>query len=156
MSKKPKVEIFHLRSSHVSQMRSLLHVFSRAFDDPEAYAEARPSSAYLEGLLKDNTLLALVAICADEMVGGLVAYELIKFERERSEIYIYDLAVLEGSRRAGIATALIEHLKAIASRRGINVIYVQADTSDVSAVQLYSSLGTRQDVFHFDITPERN
>ena len=42
------------------------------------------------------------------MVGALAAYELLKFEAERSEIYIYDLAVLEEFRRRGIATALIE------------------------------------------------
>jgi aminoglycoside 3-N-acetyltransferase I len=52
------------------------------------------------------------------VVGGLAAYELKKFEQERSEIYIYDLAVREEHRRQGIATALIGELKAIARRRG--------------------------------------
>jgi len=26
----------------------------------------------------------------DEVIGGLVAYELLKFEQERKEIYVYD------------------------------------------------------------------
>jgi aminoglycoside 3-N-acetyltransferase I len=38
-------------------------------------------------------------------VGGLIAYELEKFERARSELYIYDLAVAEDHRRRGVATA---------------------------------------------------
>lgn len=51
------------------------------------------------------------------VVGGLVAYEFQKFEHERSEIYIYDLAVAEAHRRRGIATALIEELKKLAAER---------------------------------------
>lgn len=43
-----------------------------------------------------------------KVVGGLVAYELEKFEQDRREIYIYDLAVLESHRRKGVATRLIE------------------------------------------------
>ena len=35
----------------------------------------------------------------NEAVGGLAAYELDKFEQDRREIYIYDLAVVESHRR---------------------------------------------------------
>jgi aminoglycoside 3-N-acetyltransferase I len=35
----------------------------------------------------------LVAQVGDTVIGGLVADELIKFEQERREVYIYDLAV---------------------------------------------------------------
>ena len=77
-----------------------------------------------------------------------------KLEQRRSEIYIYDLAVAEAHRRQGIATALIEELKDIASRIGAWVIYVQADYGDEPAVALYEKLGTREDVMHFDIVPQ--
>src|SRR3954470_1561078 len=82
---------------------------------------------------------------------GLAAYELNKFEQQRSEIYIYDLAVAEDHRRQGIATALIEELKTIAASRGAYVIYVQADLGDEPAIALYTKLGVREDVLHFDI-----
>lgn len=87
------------------------------------------------------------------MVGGLAAYELQKFEQERSEIYIYDLAVLEAHRREGIATSLIDKLKSIGVDRGAYVIFVQADTAaeDQAAIALYSKLGIREEVLHFDI-----
>ena len=89
----------------------------------------------------------------DEVVGGIAAYELRKFEQERSEIYIYDLAVASARRREGVATALIETLKHIAAGRGAYVIFVQADTGvdDYPAVALYTKLGTREDILHFDI-----
>ena len=54
-------------------------------------------------------------------------------------------------RRRGIATALIEQLKRIAAARGGYVIYVQADLADSPAIELYTKLGTREDVLHFDI-----
>lgn len=74
-----------------------------------------------------------------------------KFERERSEIYIYDLAVELQHRREGVATALIQNLREVAAAHGAYVIFVQADLGDDPAIQLYTKLGTREDVLHFDI-----
>lgn len=132
-------------------MHGMLTLFSRAFDDPESYDQKRPSAQYLERLLAGESFIALVAVEGGAVVGGIAAYELRKFEQERSEIYIYDLAVSEQQRRQGIATALIDGLRAIAAERGAYVVYVQADYGDEPAIALYTKLGTREDVMHFDI-----
>lgn len=147
------LDIRHLTSNDIALMKSLLSAFGKAFDDLDTYAAHPPSEAYLRRLLDGDTFMALAAVKDDDVVGGLAAYELQKFEQERSEIYIYDLAVLAAYRRQGIATALIEKLKAIAAKRGAYVIYVQADTGveDKPAIALYSKLGKREDVLHFDI-----
>lgn len=52
---------------------------------------------------------------------------------------------------------MIEELKKIAAARGADVIFVQADTGfeDEPATALYTKLGTREDVLHFDIAVER-
>jgi aminoglycoside 3-N-acetyltransferase I len=132
-------------------LRKLNALFGQAFADPETYAAKPPSDAYLEALLAKDHVVALVALAGDEVLGGLVAYELDKFERERREFYIYDLAVGEAHRRRHIATALIVHLRGIASRRGAWVIYVQADYGDDPAIALYETCGAREEVLHFDI-----
>ena len=93
----------------------------------------------------------MVSLEGNTVVGGLVAYVLQKFERERSEVYIYDLAVAVAHRRKGIATRLINELKPIASKCGAHVIFVQADRGDEPAITLYESLGKKEDVYHFDI-----
>lgn len=85
------------------------------------------------------------------VVGALSAYELVKYEQERSEVYIYDLAVAEHFRRRGVATALIELLKPIARLAGAWVIFVQADREDEPAVALYRGLGLEEQPLHFDI-----
>ena len=132
-------------------MRAMLAMFGEAFQDVATYGNSQPSTAYLERLLGSHTFIALAALKGDEVVGGIAAYVLPKFEQERSEIYIYDLAVVERYRRGGVATALIMELKRIASLRGAYVIFVQADHGDAPAIALYTKLGVREDVLHFDI-----
>ncbi|HBE83817.1 MAG TPA: AAC(3)-I family aminoglycoside N-acetyltransferase [Pyrinomonadaceae bacterium] len=136
-----------------NRLRDLLTVFAKAFEDQEHYQSAVPSDGYLKKLLAREDFIPLVAVADGKVVGGLVAYVLQKFEQERSEIYIYDLAVLEEYRRQGIATGLINKLREMAREIGAYVIYVQADHGDDPAIKLYESLGTREDVLHFDIEP---
>lgn len=132
-------------------MEAMLTIFGEAFDEVETYGGARPGAAYLERLLGSDHFIALAAVKDGAVVGGLAAYELQKFEQERSEIYIYDLAVAAEHRREGIATGLIAELKKIGLARGAYVIFVQADHGDAPAIALYTQLGLREDVLHFDI-----
>lgn len=150
------IEIVHLTENDVSLLHSLNAMFGEAFNDPESYTTKQPSSNYLKKLLATPTFLALVAVDSGKVVGGIAAYEFQKFEQQRSEIYIYDLAVLESHRRKGVATALIERLKAIGAKRGACVVFVQSDkgVEDQPAIALYTKLGTREDVFHFDFAIE--
>jgi len=145
------VSIRALGPTDAASMRSILSLFGEAFHDAQTYGHAPPSASYLEGLLGSDTFIALAAVDGTRVVGGLAAYLLPKFEQERSEIYIYDLAVAATHRRRGIATGLIEALRRIGAARGAYVIFVQADYGDEPAVALYTKLGIREDVMHFDI-----
>jgi aminoglycoside 3-N-acetyltransferase I len=132
-------------------MEALLTTFGEAFGEAETYGRKRPGAGYLRRLLGSDYFVALAALKGDEVVGGIAAYELKKFEQERSEIYIYDLAVAAAHRRQGVATALIRELKNVAAARGAYVMFVQADVGDDPAIGLYTKLGAREDVLHFDI-----
>jgi aminoglycoside 3-N-acetyltransferase I len=145
--------IRRLEPGDTALCRALNAMFGKAFDDAEGYASAPPSDDYFETLLRKDHVIPLAAIDNGAVIGGLVAYELDKFEQQRREIYIYDLAVAETHRRQGVATALIAQLGGIASGRGAWVIYVQADYGDDPAIALYTKLGRREDVMHFDIDP---
>jgi aminoglycoside 3-N-acetyltransferase I len=144
-------EVQQLSAADVPLMHALLSVFGEAFEDAETYGASRPGPAYLRQLLAGDSFIALVAREGSDVIGGLAAYELKKFEQERSEVYIYDLAVAAAHRRKGVATALIRELQQVAARRGAYVIFVQADPPDAPAVALYTKLGVREDVLHFDI-----
>lgn len=150
--KADETEVLYKRAN-LQELKSLLVVFGDAFEEPDTYQGAVPSDVHLESLIRDETFIPLVAFMDGHVVAGLAAYVLKKFEQERSEIYIYDLAVEEKYRRRGIATGLINKLREIAREKGAWVIYVQADHGDDPAIKLYESLGTREDVLHFDIIP---
>ena len=117
-----RFDIQRLTFHDLSLVDALLAVFGEAFNDSDTYTGKKPGPDYLRKLFVGESFIALAALKNDNVVGGIAAYELKKFEQERSEIYIYDLAVLAGHRREGIATALIEELKEIAAARGAYVI----------------------------------
>jgi aminoglycoside 3-N-acetyltransferase I len=146
-----------LNATDLAGMKALLRLFGDAFEDPDSYQSAVPSDAYLLSLLRDGTFFAVVAHDQDgTTIGGLAAYELRKFEQERSEVYIYDLAVDARHRRRGVATALIRTLGEAARKRGAYVMFVQADIGeeDEAANALYKKLASEMIVaHHYDIVP---
>lgn len=139
----------------IATMRRVNAMFAVAFEDPEHYASAPPDDAYVAQQLANPDLIVLAAADGETIVGGLVAHILPKLEQARSEVYIYDLAVLESHRRQGVATALIAETQAIARDRGAWVVFVQADYGDDPAIALYTKLGSREDVMHFDIALDK-
>ena len=147
----PHLSIQRLRPESDHLVPGLLSMFGEAFEDQDTWGLKRPDADYHRWLLANDSVISLAALIGQRVVGGLVAYELPKIERQRSEIYIYDLAVDAAYRRQVIASALIEALQPIARECGAGVIYVQADHGDEPAIALYTKLGTREDVMHFDI-----
>lgn len=146
-------EIRVLDKNDTSILRAMLDMFGREFAEESAYSDNQPEDAYLQHLLASDTFIAIAAMHEDRVIGGLAGYVLPKFEQARSEFYIYDLAVDAAYRRQGIATSMIARLQQLAARKGIYVIFVQADYGDDPAITLYQKLGTREEVLHFDIAP---
>jgi len=151
MTESADYTVRHLAADEIGLMRDLLGVFGEVFEEMETYTGAQPDDGYLRALLGGDSFIAVAALDGETVIGGLTAYELKKFEQARSEIYIYDLAVMEAYRRQGVATRLIEHLKTVAAARGAYLIFVQADYIDPPAIALYTKLGVREDILHFDI-----
>ena len=153
MSRFSTSDVLRLGSGDGERFARLMTLFGEVFEDAETYTAHRPDGEYVEARLADPTFIALIALDGDDIVGGLAGYELRKFEQARSEIYIYDLAVAATHRRRGVATALIDSVREIAADGGAWVVFVQADAGDEPAIALYSGLGKREDVIHFDIAP---
>ena len=148
----PAIEVRRLGPDDFGAFKAMNRLFADAFAEPDTYAEV-PGDDYWRRLAGRDEFIALTASFDGQLAGALVAYELVKYERQRSEIYIYDLAVREECRRRGVATALIEALKPIARACGAWMIFVQADPPDAPAVALYDKFGRREEVLHFDIDP---
>lgn len=143
--------IRELRSGDLRYMHDLLTMFGEAFEDVQTYSGNRPSDEYLTKLLDNEFFVAVVVLKDTVVVGGLAGYVLPKFEQDRREVFVYDLAVAEGHRREGIATALLRETSRVAARRGAYAMFIQADADDEAPIAVYSRLGTRLDAVHFDI-----
>src|SRR2546430_5360737 len=102
-----------LTSTDGALRKGLLRVFAEAFAEVDTYQRRVPSDEYLTRLLNKEHFIAVVALQGKEVVGGLAAYELDKFEQERRESYIYELALLWGARRQGNATRKVCALRQI-------------------------------------------
>ncbi|WP_281418962.1 GNAT family N-acetyltransferase [Rhizobium sp. AQ_MP] len=143
--------VSEINEDNLPLFEGMLDLFAEAFEDEESYSSRRPSKAHILKLLGSGQFIALVAVRDGGVVGALTAYEIVKYEQERSELYIFDLAVSPALRRQGIATALISRLLDIGRSRGVSSVYVQAHAEDEPAVALYSRLGVRSEVLHFDL-----
>jgi len=144
-----------LRIGSEDEFHQMLDIFELVFNDTESFGKpTRPRTQYIQSMILNQDFIGLLAKDRDgHAMGALAAYVLRKFEQERSEIYIYDLAVHSSVRRQGAATALIRRLVRIAREIGSYVIFVQADkgAEDLPAQTLYRKLGVEEDVFHYDL-----
>ena len=131
-------------------------LFSTVFGEPENYAAHPPDEDYARTWLANPNNVAILAEVEGKAVGAIGGYILPKFEQERRELFIYDLAVLESHRRKGVATAMIEETRRIARDIGAWTVFVQADTipEDEPARALYRKLASSEiTALHFDIEP---
>ena len=145
--------VIELSGDDLALMRGANQLFGDAFEDIDRYHAMPPSDDHLHQLLVSPHFIALVACESDTVIGAITAYELVKYEQDAREIYLYDLAVDEHHRRQGVATELIEHLRFIAARRDAEVVFVQADGDDLEAIALYQRFSQQRAVYHFDIEP---
>ncbi len=139
------VTVSRLTARDLSKLKALNDLFGVVFNDPASYLSNQPSDDYLKRFLAARNHIVLVAERDGRVVGGLVAYCLMKFERERTEIYLYDLAVAEALRRHGIGRKLVDELRRVAKVLGAYIVFVQADEGD-EAVTFYEALHPAENI----------
>ena len=132
------IRIVRLASADVELARRTFSLMAAVFDEP---AGAPLGRAYLEPLLARRDFWALSALDDDEVVGGLTAHALPMTRNEATELFIYDLAVLQAKQRRGIGRQLVEHLRREGAAAGIDVAFVPADDDDTHALDFYRAIG---------------
>ncbi len=131
----------------LSGVKALVSVFALAFEQ-----EYSVTDEYLSKMLEDDKTLILGAFIETKIVGGLVAMEMMPIHGTK-EFFIYDIAVHPEYQKQGLGKALIEHLKLEAKKRGIETIFVEAESEDGGAVAFYRALGGEEvSVNHFNFT----
>jgi ribosomal protein S18 acetylase RimI-like enzyme len=114
--------------------------FQAAFDGPLLPDETAR-------LLSDDRHLLLLGYI-DSRPAGFVSGVEVFHPDKHPELFLNEIAVMEETRRRGLARALIEELKRLAERRGCVTIWVLTDEENEAAMSLYLSTGGRWDGQH--------
>lgn len=143
-----EVKILRLSHTDLSLFKELIGLLNRVFEEYNSTA----SDQQLNNLLVDSKFYAVVAIIDGKIVGGLTAYELQKYYRDNSELYLYDIAVKIELQHQGIGKKLVYYLKDCGLKNNIETIFVEAHSDDIEAVKFYEAIiGTSEKVDHFNL-----
>ena len=83
----------------------------------------------------------LLALDGDGEPVGMVSGVELTHPDKGVEMFLYELSVLEGARRGGIGTALVDALEALATERGCRGMWVLTDGENAAAVATYRRAG---------------
>jgi aminoglycoside 3-N-acetyltransferase I len=147
---KNNLKISRIRKDDVERLAELVELLNEVFEEPNRVGSKRQ----LKKLLRNPSFHAIVAIKEDKIVGGLTAYELDSYYTDKSELYIYDIAVKTELQNQGIGKKIIQYLKEYSTKNEIEGIFVEAHSEDEQSVKFYESTfgkGEKVDHFNFEI-----
>ncbi|MDW3209083.1 MAG: GNAT family N-acetyltransferase [Reichenbachiella sp.] len=128
------MDIKKLFSQDVNDFSKLIQVFENVFEWGNFNF---PTQAHLRKLLNNSNFFVFVAKDGDELIGGLTAHVLDRYDNENPSVYVYDLAILTNYQRKGIGKKLMSTLNEYCEKNGFNEVFVQAETDDFQAVNFY-------------------
>lgn len=89
--------------------------------------------------LADQSLVNVVALDGDEVIGFVYGYILRRFEC--TSFFIYSVDVAEHAQRRGVAKAMLAALRERGQRQGWDEAFVFTNASNEAAMALYKSAG---------------
>jgi aminoglycoside 3-N-acetyltransferase I len=135
------IEIRKLTSRDLSAFKTLLLLFNQAFEEERDLSNAE----HLSALLNNRQFVVLAAFSGEKILGGLTAYELPLYYDNKTELFLYDMAVHPDHQRKGIGKQLLEFLKDYCAKNEINTFFVLAHEEDVHALEFYRATGGQRE-----------
>lgn len=150
---KKQLLINRLKEKDLESMKGLVTLFNEVFEEYQSVASAKQ----LSKLLANPDFHAIVAQKDGLIIGGMTAYEMHGYYSDKSELYIYDIAVKTEIQNQGIGKKLLDYLKFYAKENSISSIFVEAHSEDEQAVKFYeSAMGKSEKVDHFNFELHSN
>lgn len=144
---KDEIKIIRLSRTDLLFFKKLIGLLNEVFEESHTIA----TDNHLHRLLDKPDFYAIVATINEIVIGGLTGYQLQKYYTNKSELYIYDIAVKTKFQNQGIGKKLIQFLKEYSTKNNIETIFVEAHSVDKQAVKFYeSTFGTSEKVDHFN------
>ncbi len=142
-----------LARDDISDFRQMNQLFGDVFEMPDDYHNTPPSDAYVRQLLSNGQFIGVVAIENDAVIGAAACFLNHKFEQERAELHVYDLAVANAHQKRGIGTAILHEIRHLAHDRGAWTVTIASEPEDEVPTKLYGKLGELTEACWFDLSP---
>ena len=133
MTAEPDVRIRRAGQADVAEVAR----FAEAFDNEVLSEETRR-------FLDDDRHHLVLGYVHDRPAGFASAVEVFHPDK-RGELFLNEIAVMEGARRHGVASALIHELKELGRERRCVSMWVLTDEDNAPAMGLYRSTGGQWD-----------
>ncbi|HSH66590.1 MAG TPA: GNAT family N-acetyltransferase [Bacteroidia bacterium] len=142
------INLIKLNVQNINQFIELIKMFEMVF---EMKNFAMPDKTYLQKILEKEDFIAFAALDGNEVVGGLTAYTVEQYYSHQPLAFIYDIAIKNKYQRMGIGKKLIFSLAEYCKMKGVEQMFVLADSEDRHAVEFYrSTKATESNVINFD------
>ena len=132
----------------VSLFEKLILVFKDVFETETIISF---DDDHLTNLLQNPTFIVYIISQNEEIVGGLTAYELPMYYLNKSELFIYDIAIKNEFQRKGLGRQLLAAVTSYCKENNIENLFVAASEEDTNALDFYRSTGGKEEkVVHFN------
>jgi ribosomal protein S18 acetylase RimI-like enzyme len=124
------------RAEDAAAVKAAAHLF----DGP-------PIDAAVDTFLASPAHHLLLAHGDDDAVIGMISGVETTHPDKGTEMFLYELEVVPEARRAGVATALVDALAAIAKAHGCYGMWVGTEHDNVAARATYTKTATEEEAF---------
>lgn len=102
-----------------------------------------PSLVHLRRLLAASSNYLILALLDGTPIGFAIAYAMPRYDRDGQMAYLYEIGVSKEHRRKGVATHMVDTLKACMADKGITSVWVGTEVENTPAVSLYEATGAK-------------
>jgi GNAT superfamily N-acetyltransferase len=110
-------------------------------DETPMDVRARLDTGYLREFLSCERNYFLAALLGGQPVGLILAYRLMRVDRDQDMMLFYEIVVDKNNRKQGIGALLIDELKRICREEKIMKMWVLTNRWNLAAMELYKRTG---------------
>lgn len=110
-------------------------------DETPSDVRKKLDTEYLREFLSNERNYLLIALSEGQPVGLILAYRLMRVDRDQDMMLFYEIVVDEKNREKGVGALLISELKKICKEERIMKMWVLTNRSNIAAMELYKKTG---------------
>jgi ribosomal protein S18 acetylase RimI-like enzyme len=135
------IEVRRLRPGDEEIVRRLSLDRSRFEFASDQRRRPAPSAKTARAFLAEDKVVHLTAFLDGDVVGHVLAYELVRRHGDGTMLLVYEIGVREDRRRSGVGRHLFAALKSYCRGRNIDRAFVITSEANTAAMRFYEALG---------------